>query len=70
MLDFMKVSYSPEEVQKRLMTDTTAFKRPTQEFDPYTPEQRELVRSQLRDLLESLHDDKLVTLIEFYLSKI
>ena len=72
MLDFLHVSYSPEEVVERLKDEITAFKRPKsdQDFNPYTPPQRDLVRTSLRDFLESLHRDTTVKpFIERYLAE-
>ena len=49
MLDFLHVDYSTNEVLNALNEDFTKFKRPkpAEEFDPYTPEQRQRVRSAL-----------------------
>ena len=41
MLDFLHVDYSRDKVLQRLNDDFRVFKRPkTQDFDPYTPQQR------------------------------
>ena len=72
MLDFLQVNYSPAAVVGRLENDVTAFKRPkpAQDFDPYTPSQRELVRTRLKEFLQSLQEETLAKLIELYLSQI
>ena len=65
MLDFLKVDYSPDEVLNRLKHDLTAFKRPKppRDFDPYTPEQRQKIKSTLQSFVQWLtanhHEDSL-----------
>lgn len=56
MLDFLNVDYSSGEVLGRLKDDATTFKRPkpTQDFDPYTPQQRQKVYSVLKGLVKWL----------------
>ena len=56
MLDFLQVDYSPDEVLNRLNHDITAFKRPKppRDFDPYTPEQRQTIKSTLQSFAKWL----------------
>jgi len=56
ILDFLGVSYSPGEVKQRLLEDVTTFQRSKQAIntDPYTPEQRELIREVLRRIIARL----------------
>ena len=56
ILDFLGVSYSPEEVKQRLLEDVTTFQRSKQAVntDPYMPEQRELIREVLRRIIARL----------------
>ena len=59
ILDFLGVSYSPEEVKQRLLEDVTTFQRSKQaaNADLYTPEQRELIREVLRRIIARLLED-------------
>ena len=59
MLDFLQVDYSPDEVLNRLKRDLTAFKRPKppQDFDPYTPEQRQKIVSTFQSFVQWLTDN-------------
>lgn len=70
MLDFLKLSYSPYEVVEKLKDKATAFQRPRQEFDPYTPQQRDFVRGELNTFTKSIQDETLVNLMAGYLSEI
>lgn len=56
MLDFLQVTYQPQDVEQRLQEDLTKFKRtkPPLQFDPYTTKQRELVNSILRTTVSDL----------------
>jgi hypothetical protein len=56
MLEFLGINYSPNTIFERLRCESTTFKRskPLQRFDPYTPEQRNFVRSCLKEFLKSL----------------
>ena len=56
MLDFLQVDYSPDKVLNRLRHDFSAFKRPKppRDFDPYTPEQRQMITSTLQSFMQWL----------------
>ena len=68
MLDFLHVDYSRDKVLQRLNDNFAVFKRPkTQDFDPYTPKQRELVKTRLKEFLKSLKHKAIVKIIQQYL---
>ena len=69
MLDFLHVKYSAEEIVEKFKDDQlTMFKRPKQrDFYPYTPPQRDVVRTRLKCLSASLHHKTMVEIIERYL---
>jgi len=66
--------YSPQEVRERLMEDVTTFHRSKQDedVDPYTPEQRELVQKEVKQVLARLQqaNDKDMLEIEEYLDSV
>ena len=68
MLDFLHVDYSRDKVLQRLNDDFSVFKRPkTQDFDPYTPQQRKRLNTQLQQFLKSLRHKTMIKIIEQYL---
>ncbi|CAI8007273.1 hypothetical protein GBAR_LOCUS5126 [Geodia barretti] len=69
MLDFLHVKYSAEEIIEKFKDDQlTMFKRPkARDFDPYTPPQRNRVRTRLKQLSKSLHHKTMVEIMERYL---
>ncbi|CAI7996908.1 hypothetical protein GBAR_LOCUS1991 [Geodia barretti] len=69
MLDFLNVEYSAEEIIEKFKDDQlTMFKRPkARDFDPYTPPQRDRVRTRLKQLSTSLHHKTMVEIIKRYL---
>ena len=73
MLDFLHFNYSSDDVVKRLQNDEFgAFKRVNQDFDPYTPEQRQYVRNELNKFLKWLqqnHQMEIIPTIKLYLSQ-
>ena len=55
MNEFLGVPYSEEELRERLSEDFDLFHRSKHEdFDPYTPEQREFVNQHIREALEAV----------------
>ena len=74
MLNFLQVNHSSDVVLERLKGNVTTFRRPKQadDFDPYTPQQRQLVRNRLVDLVRQLrerHKDSQIRVVEQYLSE-
>ena len=74
MLDFLHFNYSSDDVVKRLHKDDdfTVFKRVKQDFDPYTPEQRQYVQNELNKFLKWLqqnHHTEMTHTIQLYLSQ-
>ena len=69
MLNFLHVKYSAEESIEKFKDDQlTMFKRPkARDFDPYTPPQRNRVRTRLKQLSKSLHHKTMVEIMERYL---
>lgn len=57
VLDFLGVSYSQQRVRERLLEDVTTFHRQATNFDFYTPEQRKLIRDEVRGLVARLQQD-------------
>lgn len=75
MLDFLRVTYSSEEVLERLKYDITQFKRPKpdESFNPYTLEQRQHIHTNLRQLiawLKANHKRDFAQTIGSYLSQL
>ena len=71
MLDFLHVDYTEDKVLQRLNDDFSVFKRPkTKEFDPYTPKQRELVKTILKLFLRTTRHKRMVNIVERYLSEL
>ena len=74
MLDFLHFNYSSDDVVKRLQNDEfSTFKRVNQDFDPYTPEQRQYVRNELKELITRLQENNhefIIPTIQLYLSQI
>ena len=58
MLDFLKVPYSEDELQKRLAEDYKDFHRPhtASDFDPFTAEQRITTRNAIQETLDLLQE--------------
>ena len=69
MLDFLHVNYSEEKVVSILKNDMTAFKRPKKDFDPYTPQQREIVRTHVQEFVKSLRHEEMLKIVKIYLSE-
>ena len=71
ILDFLNFNYSPDDVVKRLhQDDFTVFKRVKTDFDPYTPEQREYIENELKELINRLREnnhDFIIPTIQLYL---
>ena len=59
ILDFLEVSYLPQEVEQRLLKDVTTFQRSKQDvnIDPYTSEQRKLIREVLQQIIAKLQQE-------------
>ena len=59
ILDFLGVSYSPEEVKQKLLEDIKTFQRSKQaeDTDPYTHEQWELVRKEVQHIIAELQQE-------------
>ena len=59
ILDFLEVSYLPQEVEQRLLKDVTTFQRSKQDvnIDPYTSEQRKLIREVLQQIVAKLQQE-------------
>ena len=59
ILDFLGVSYSPEEVKQRLLEDVKTFQRGKQAVntDPYTHGQWELVRKEVQHIITELQQE-------------
>ena len=73
MLDFLHFNYLPDDVIKRLQNDEFGtFKRVNQDFDPYTPEQRQYVRIELKEFIKNLQEyhPEFAPTIQLYLSQI
>ena len=51
------MSYSRQKVRERLREDVTTFHRQAANFDPYTPEQRKLIREEVQGLINKLQQD-------------
>ena len=71
ILDFLNFNFSPDDVVKRLQDDNfTVFKRVKQDFDPYTPEEREYIKNELKKLINRLrknNHDFIIPTIQSYL---
>ena len=73
MLEFLRVPYSEEELQKRLSQDYGKFHRnktySSSSFDPYTPEQRKYILTMIQDVVDLLktHNNGSTFGIEEYL---
>ena len=72
MLDFLHVKYSADEIVEKFKDDQlTMFKRPkARDFDPYTPPQRDVVRTRLKQLSTSLHHKTMVEIMKRYLLEV
>lgn len=59
ILDFLGVSFSPQEVKLKLLKDFTTFQRRKQDvnINPYMPEQRKLIKETLQQIVAKLQQE-------------
>lgn len=59
ILDFLGVSFSPQEVKLKLLKDFTTFQRRKRDvnINPYTPEQRKLIKETLQQIVAKLQQE-------------
>jgi len=56
MLDFIGVSYTESDLQCTVKSTAETFHRKhDKEFDPYTPEQRQVILQEIKTVSEILH---------------